>query len=88
MHKIKITRVAGQMIKTLPPKQYRQVISTIFSLRENPVPSGSKKLSGDTRYHHIDINEYRIVYRFDTDKVSIAVIGNTNDDEVYKLFAK
>lgn len=86
-YKIDITRVAGQIIKTLPPKQYRQVISTIFALRENPLPVDSRKLSGKTGYHSVDIGEYRIIYRFDADKVCIAIIGNTNDDEVFKRFA-
>lgn len=87
-YKIDITRAAGQIIKTLLPKQYRQVVSTIFALRENPVPGDSKKLSGDTGFHSVDIGEHRIIYRFDSDKVCIAVIGNTNDDEVYKRLAR
>lgn len=88
IYKIDITRAAGQTIKTLPPKQYRQVVSTIFALRENPVPGDSRKLTGKTGYYRFDFGEYRVIYRFDKDTVYIAVIGNTNDDEVFKRFAK
>ncbi|NLD39364.1 MAG: type II toxin-antitoxin system RelE/ParE family toxin [Desulfatiglans sp.] len=88
MYKIDISRAAGQIIKALPPKQYRQIVATILSLRENPAPSDSKQLSGDAGYHHVDIGEHRIIYRFDKDKVNIAVIGNRNDDEVFKRFAQ
>jgi mRNA interferase RelE/StbE len=86
MYKIDITREAGQILKNLSSKQYRKVISIIIALSENPAPGYSRKLSGDNNYHHIDIDEYRIVYRFDKSKVFIAVIGNRNEDELYKRF--
>ncbi len=86
MYKIDITKAAGKFIKKLPPKQYRQVVSTILALRENPKPNDSKQLTGYTKYYRVDIGEYRIVYRFDNDTVYIAVIGNRNDDEVYRRF--
>lgn len=86
MYKIDITKSAGKFLKKLPPKQYRQVVSTILSLRENPAPNDSKQLSGYAEYHRVDIGEYRIVYRFDDDTVYISVIGKRNDDEVYKRF--
>jgi mRNA interferase RelE/StbE len=86
MYKIDITKAAGKFIKKLPPKQYRQVVSTILALRENPTPNDSQQLSGYTEYHRVDIGEYRIIYRFDKDTVYIAVIGKRNDDEVYKRF--
>jgi mRNA interferase RelE/StbE len=86
MHKIDITKAAGKFIEKLPPKQYRQVISTVLDLRENPTPNDSKQLSGYPEYYRVDIGEYRIIYRFDNDTVYIAVIGKRNDDEVYKRF--
>ena len=86
MHKIDITKSAGKFIKKLPPKQYRQVVGTVLSLRENPTPHDSEQLSGYPEYQRVDIGEYRIVYRFDKDTVYIAVIGKRNDDEVYKRF--
>jgi len=83
MYKIDITRAAGQIIKTLQPKQYRQVVSTILALRENPAIIDSKQLSEDAGYYRIDIGEYRIIYRFEKDTVYIAVIGKINDDEIF-----
>ena len=86
MYKIDITKAAGKFIKKLPPKQYRQVVSTILALREDPTPNDSKQLSGYPEYLRVDIGEYRIIYRFDKDTFYIAVIGKRNDDEVYKRF--
>ena len=86
MHKIDITKSAGKFIKKLPPKQYRQVVGTILSLRENPTPHDSEQMKGSSEYQRVDIGEYRIVYRFDKETVFIAVVGKRNDDEVYKRF--
>ena len=86
MLKIDITKSAGKFIKKLPPKQYRQVVSAVLALRENPIPNDSRQLSGYTEYHRVDMGEYRIIYRFDDDTVYIAVVGKRNDDDVYKRF--
>lgn len=86
MLKIDITKSAGKLIKKLPPKQYRQVVGTILSLRENPTLHESEQLTGYPEYLRVDIGEYRIVYRFDKETVYIAVVGKRNDDEVYKRF--
>ena len=86
MHKIDITKAAGKFIQKLPPKQFRQVVSTILGLRENPAPHDSKQLTGYPEYKRVDIGEYRIIYRFDSDTVYIAIVGKRNDDEVYKRF--
>ena len=86
MLKIDITKSAGKFIKKLPAKQYRQVVGTILSLRENPKPHDSKQLSGYPEYRRVDIGEYRIVYRTDVDTAYIAVVGKRNDDEIYRRF--
>jgi len=86
MLKVDITKSADKFIKKLPPKQYRQVVGTILSLRENPQPHDSRQLTGYPEYHRVDIGEYRIIYRIDKDTVYIAVIGKRNDDEVYRRF--
>ena len=86
MYSINITKVAGKFLKKLPPKQFKQVVGTILALRENPIPHDSKKLIGYPKYQRVDIGEYRIIYRIDTETVYIAVIGKRNDDEVYKRF--
>ncbi len=86
MLKIDITKSTGKFIKKLPPKQYRQVVSTIFNLRENPTPHDSKQLIGYSEYNRSDIGEYRIIYRFNSDTLYIAIVGKRNDDEVYRQF--
>ncbi len=86
MLKIDITKSAGKFIKKLPPKQYRQVVGTMLSLRENSKPHDSEQLKGYPQYQRVDIGEFRIIYRFDKDIVYIALVGKRNDNEVYKRF--
>ena len=86
MFKVDITKTAGKFIKKLAPKQYKQIVGTIFSLRKNPTPHDSKQLSGFSEYQRVDIGEFRIIYRLDKDTVYIALVGKRNDDEVYKRF--
>ncbi len=88
MFKLDITKSAGRFIKKLPPKQYRQVVGAILSIRENPTPHDSEQLKGYPEYRRVDIGEFRIIYRFDKETVYIAIVGKRNDDEVYKKFKK
>ncbi|OQX23385.1 MAG: hypothetical protein BWK80_26340 [Desulfobacteraceae bacterium IS3] len=86
MYKLDISKSAGKFISGLQAKPYRQVVSTILKLRENPEPHDSKQLVGRSEYRRTDVGEYRIIYRAENDTVKIAVVGKRNDSEVYKQF--
>lgn len=88
MYKLDLTKAAGKFLQNPPAKQFRQIVTTIFRLREQPEPHDSKQLVGYPEYLRADIGEYRIVYRIDDDTVSICVIGKRNDSEVYKRFKR
>ena len=88
MYKLDITRAAGKFISNLSAKHYRQVVSTIFSLHENPTPHDSQTLRGHREYRRVDMGEYRIIYCIDTDTVYIAIVGKRNDKKVYKHFER
>lgn len=84
MRKLEITDKAFDFVKELPPKQFKQVNLAIYDLIKNPRPNDSKKLRGYPNYFRKDVGEYRIIYRFDSENIYIALIGKRNDDEVYK----
>ncbi len=86
MYKLDITRAAGKFVRKLDAKQFRQVLAKILKLREEPEPHDSKQLIGSSEYRRVDIGEYRIIYRVETDTVKIAVVGKRNDDDVYQRF--
>ncbi|MGD9209614.1 MAG: type II toxin-antitoxin system RelE/ParE family toxin [Desulfobacteraceae bacterium] len=79
MYKLDSTKAAGKFLQKLPAKQFRQIVTTIFRLRENPEPHDAKQLTGYPEYLRVDIGEYRIIYRIENDTVNIFVIGERND---------
>ena len=82
---LRISRQTGRFVKTLPPRQYKQVISTIFSLLNNPKPHDSQALRGSRQDNRrVDVGEYRIVYRVAGEELLVLVAGKRNDDEIYK----
>ena len=81
---INTSKSADGFIKTLPPKQFKQVFTKVWGLRNNPRPHDSIKLTGFEDKYRTDIGEYRIIYTFNNSIVNIEVIGKRNDGDVYK----
>ncbi|MBC8262665.1 MAG: type II toxin-antitoxin system RelE/ParE family toxin [Anaerolineales bacterium] len=70
-------------MRKYPPKIYKQVMRKVVELQFNPRPHDSeKKGTGYT----VDIGEYRIFYVIDYQEqlVRVLVVGNRNDDAIYK----
>ena len=84
MRQLDITKQVDNFLDKLPPRQFKQVYSTIMDLRKNATPHDSIKLHGSTDQHRVDIGEYRVIYKFDDKVVYIQVAGKRNDDDVYK----
>ena len=86
---LQISRQAGRFIKTLPPKQYKQVVSAMLALLNDSKPHDSRILKGSRDVNRrIDIGEYRVVYRVEDDNLLILVAAKRNDDDVYKLLGR
>ena len=83
MRKLEIERAAYKFFSHFDAKQYRQVGKKVFSLLLHPQPADCSKLKGYD-YRHVDVGEFRIVYRFDDEIVYVILIGKRTDDEVYK----
>lgn len=88
MYKLDLTKTAGKFLQKLPAKQFRQIVTTILRLREQPDPQDAKQLIGYPEYRRVDIGEYRIVYRIEDDTVRICLIGKRNDSEIYRQFKR
>ena len=74
------------MIKTLRPKQYKQVVGTVLAMLNNPEPHDSRLLKGsrdDNR--RVDVGEYRVVYRVEDEYLLVLVVGKRNDSDDYRL---
>ena len=87
--KLSIARRAGRFIKTLPPKQDKQVVDAILSLLNDPRPHDSRALKAGKNLRRVDIGEYhRVVYRVEDDTLPVLVAGKRNDDAVYRMLAR
>ena len=83
MHrKLSLTNDADKFLDRLDAKQFKQVVRRILALAHEPTPTDSIQMQG-RRYRRVDQGEYRIVYFFDDDTVTIVIVGKRNDDEVY-----
>ncbi|RIV22079.1 type II toxin-antitoxin system RelE/ParE family toxin [Alicyclobacillaceae bacterium I2511] len=85
--KLLLSKVARDFLDTLSPKQFRQVVTTVFRLLSEPYPHDSKQLRGYL-YHRVDIGEYRVVYEGEGDDLRVVLIGKRNDDEVYRILKR
>jgi mRNA interferase RelE/StbE len=81
--KLDITHDCLKFLRTLDPKQFRQVVTVLFELLRTPEPHDSAPLRGSP-LRRVDIGEYRIVYRVDGELLKVPLIGKRNDDEVYR----
>lgn len=78
---LRMTRRTGRFIKTLPPKQYKQVVSTIFSSLNNPQSQDSRRLRGSPQNNRcVDMGEYRIIYRVEGEELLVLAGGNTSQN--------
>jgi len=87
MKKLDLTLRSRKFLASLPAKQFRQVVTKIFGLMDNPEPPDSRTLAGFP-YRRADIGEYRIIYRSEGDVLKIPLVGKRNDDEVYRDLAR
>ncbi len=85
---INTSKSADDFLKTLLPKQFKQVFTKLWDLRSNPRPHDSIKLTGYENKYRTDIGEYRIIYSFEETIIQIEIIGKRNDDDVYKKMKK
>ena len=87
MMKLEMTKPAVKAAKKLDAKQFRQVLTAILALLDEPEPHDSRALRGAKEgERRIDVGEYRVVYSVVDETVSILVIGLRNDDDVYKIW--
>ena len=84
MRRIELYRPALRFLKTVPPKHGRQILGKIEELaRGQDPPPDAKPLTGYP-FWRATAGEYRIVYDFTAETLSVIVIGKRNDDEIYR----
>jgi mRNA interferase RelE/StbE len=79
-----LTRQAEKAIRRLPLSILHRVDHILQTLEENPVPSGSKKLSGHSDLYRIRVGDWRIVYILDRTNKMVLVVKIAPRGEAYR----
>ena len=77
-----------KLIKKLPPKHAKQIVQKVLELAANPEAHDVKKLLGYNDKLRADVGEYRIIFHYDDNCLFVELVGQRNDDEVYRQWAR
>lgn len=81
---LRIKKNARKALAGLQPKFFKQVMTKIMLLMEQPRPQDYAPLQGYPGYYRADQGEYRIIYTIGESEVEVLRVGKRNDDEVYR----
>jgi mRNA interferase RelE/StbE len=81
MLKLDLSRDAGDFVAALPGKQFKQVVSAMLALLNNPQPHEARPVVGAEGLFRVDIGEVRIVYRVEGGLLRTPLIGKPNDGD-------
>lgn len=82
-YELDVKKSAAKEVADLPSKDIQRIVEKIQSLRTNPRPSGSEKLSGDDKYR-IRQGTYRVLYEIDDASLTVTIVKVAHRREVYR----
>ena len=82
-YKIFFKKSVEKDLKSIPPRDLKKILRKIESLRLNPRPTGSEKLTGLERYR-IRQGSYRIVYSIQDFELTVWVVKIGHRKEIYR----
>jgi len=82
-YKIFFKKSVWKDFELIPKNDLKKILKDIESLRINPRPSGSIKLSGQERYR-LRQGQYRIIYSIQDIELSIWVVKVGHSKDVYR----
>ncbi len=83
-YRILITRQAEKQLDAMPQQLANRVDQHIEALREDPRPSGVKKLRGYTDTYRVRVGNRRIIYTIDDRAQIITLLTIDDRKDVYR----
>jgi mRNA interferase RelE/StbE len=83
-YEIEISRTAEKQLRKLPRQDRQRVLRAILALADDPLPRGSRKLSGYEDVFRIRVGVYRILYSVAADVLLIIVLKIGHRRNVYR----
>lgn len=87
MYKLQIERHAERDLKRLKkrsPTIFSRIISHISALKDNPRPTGVRKIVGSESDWRISIGEYRVIYEIDDPQKAVCIFRVKHRRQVYR----
>lgn len=75
---------AVKELKSLPKNIITRILSLVEKLKEEPRPEGVIKIEKLTHHYRIRINEYRIIYSIEDNKLIIEIVKIGHRKDVYR----
>lgn len=82
-YKLELTRTAQKNLKKLDTQTLNKLLPKIESLKDNPFPSGAKKLVSADGYR-IRVGDYRVVYDIFEDLILVKILKIGHRKDIYK----
>ncbi len=82
-YSVTIKEKAAKYLATIPKKDRLRIIGAIDLLSENPLLPKTSKLKG-REGHRIRIGDYRIIYSFNSNELTILIIKIGHRRDIYQ----
>lgn len=83
MYRLKIKKTAERDLRRLPRPLFLRINQRLLNLRENPRPSGVRKLQGNLTGRRIRVGDYRVVYQIDDMAETVTIVRARHRRDVY-----
>lgn len=84
MYQVLIEKKAEKDLKDLPSDFFKLIIKHILALKENPRPSGCRKIVGSENDWRIRVGSYRIVYEIQDKEKTVKIYRVKHRKDVYR----
>lgn len=84
MYRLEIRRAAERDLRRLSPAVFARLNRQILELREDPRPSGAKKLKGRLEGWRVRVGQYRILYEIDDEIQTVTIARVRHRRDVYR----
>ncbi len=81
---VRISRMAERQLKKLPSEGRDRVVRAVRALADDPVPRGSRRLTGYDDVFRIRIGPYRVLYSVAASALTVLVLKIGHRKDVYR----
>jgi mRNA interferase RelE/StbE len=84
VYRLEIRQSAERDLRRLPQPLFVRLNRQILALREDPRPSGAKKLKGRLEGWRVRVGQYRILYQIDDGAQTVTIARVRHRRDVYR----